>query len=53
MDKEAVKELMQNGFKEIEPKVADMTNIIMDAYQIGFNTCFKILTGQDFDNVYN
>ena len=50
MTQEEVKAKMQEGFAKIRPKVADMTNIIMDAYQEGFNTCFELLTGQKWEN---
>ena len=45
---EEVKSKMQEGLAKIQPKVVEMTNIIMDAYQEGFNTCFELLTGQKF-----
>ena len=50
MTQEEVKAKMQEGFAKIRPKVAEMTNIIMDAYQEGFNTCFELLTGQKWEN---
>lgn len=43
---EEIKAKMQEGFAKIQPKVAEMTSIIMDAYEEGFNTCFELLTGQ-------
>lgn len=46
MTEEDVRKQMQEGFAKIRPKVAEMTNIIMDAYQEGFNNCFE--TGQKF-----
>ena len=48
MTEEKVKVKMQEGFTKIQPKIAEMTSIIMDAYQEGFNTCFELLTGQKF-----
>ena len=48
MTQEEVKVKMQEGFAKIRPKVAEMANIIMDAYQEGFSTCFELLTGQKF-----
>ena len=48
MKQEEVKAKMQEGLAKIWPKVAEMTNIIMGAYQEGFNTCFELLTGQKF-----
>lgn len=46
MTEEEVKAKMQEGFAKIRPKVVEMKNIIVDAYQEGFNTCFELLTGQ-------
>ncbi len=48
MTQEEVKAKMQEGFSKIQPKVVEMTHIIMDAYQEGFSTCFELLTGQKF-----
>lgn len=39
---------MQEGWDQMTPKVADMTNLMMDCYQLGFKTCWKLLTGNDF-----
>lgn len=49
MTQEEVKAKMQEGFSKIQPKVAEMTSIIMDAYQEGFRTCWGLLTGQKFE----
>jgi len=49
MTEEDVRKEMKEGFAKIQPKVVEMTNIIMDAYQEGFKTCFKLLTGQEFN----
>ena len=48
MTEEQIRAKMQEGFTKIHPKVSEMANIIMDAYQEGFNTCFELLTGQKF-----
>ena len=48
MTEEEVKAKMQEGFAKLRPKVTEMTNIIMDAYEEGFSTCFELLTGQKF-----
>lgn len=48
MTEEEIRTKMQEGFAKIQPKVTEMTSIIMDAYQEGFNTCFELLTGQKF-----
>lgn len=50
MTQEEVKSKMQEGFAKIQPKVVEMTNIIMDAYQEGFKTCWELLTGQKFND---
>ena len=49
MNEEDVRKQMQEGFAKIRPNVVEMTNIIMDAYQEGFKTCFKLLTGKEFN----
>ena len=48
MTQKEVETKMQEGFSKIRPKVTEMTSIIMDAYQEGFNTCWELLTGQKF-----
>jgi len=48
MTQEEIKAKMQEGFDKIRPKVVEMTSIIMDAYQEGFNNCWELLTGQKF-----
>jgi hypothetical protein len=48
MTQEEVRAKMQEGLAKINPKVAEMASIIMDAYQEGFNTCWELLTGQKF-----
>lgn len=47
---EEIKAKMQEGFAKIQPKVAEMTSIIMDAYQEGFENCWEILTGQKMED---
>ena len=48
MTEENVRKAMQEGFDKVQPIIVNMTNELMDAYQLGFKTCFKLLTGQDF-----
>ena len=50
MTQEQVKSKMQEGFAKVRSKIVEMTNLIMDAYQEGFNTCFELLTGQKFND---
>ena len=49
MKEEGIREKMAEGFKTVEPKVKDVTNILMDFYVAGFSTCFELLTGQEFN----
>lgn len=48
MTEEEVKNKLQEGFAKIQPKIGEMTHIIMYAYEEGFKTCFELLTGQKF-----
>ena len=48
MNKEELIKIMQNGFDVIRPKIAEMTNLMMDCYQQGFKDCWKVLTGKEF-----
>lgn len=48
MTQEEIKAKMQEGFAKMQPKIVEMTSIIMDAYQEGFNCCWELLTGQKF-----
>lgn len=42
---EEIREHFKKSSKEMEPKIVDMTNILMDAYELGFKNCYEILTG--------
>ena len=53
MDEKLVRKVMQEGSEKMRDKVMVMTNLLMDAYQEGFETCFKMFTGQDFDTQTN
>ena len=46
MSEEDIRKAMREGFNQVKPIVANMTRELMDAYQHGFETCFKLLTGQ-------
>lgn len=41
---------MSAGAEQIKPKFKEMANVMMDCYFLGFKTCWKMLTGKDFDN---
>ena len=47
---EKAKETMKEGLKKVNPIVENVTNLIMDAYQEGFKTCWKLLTGEDWNS---
>ena len=49
MEQEEVRKKMQEGYDKVKPIVAQVTGLIMDAYQEGFKTCWSILTGQKFE----
>lgn len=52
MDKEEkARKIMQEGLKQVNPIVVNVTELIMDAYQEGFKTCWKLLTGKDWDSI--
>ena len=48
MTEQDVRQKMLEGYANMRPKVAEMTNLFMDAYQEGFRNCFELLTGQKF-----
>lgn len=48
MTEQEVRQKMKEGWDQLTPKVADMTNLMMDSYQLGFKTCWKLLTGNEF-----
>lgn len=48
MTEEEVKNKLQEGFNKVTPKVATMTNLIMEAYEEGFKCCWKLFTGEEF-----
>lgn len=50
MTEEEVRKKMDEGFGKIRPKVAAMTNLIMDAYKEGFKCCWELLTGTKFNS---
>ena len=48
MNEELLKQLLENGFDKIRPKIGEMTNLMMDCYQQGFKDCWRVLTGKEF-----
>ena len=49
MSEEDIRKAMQEGFDKVKPIVANMTRELMNAYHHGFETCFKLLTGQPLE----
>lgn len=47
---EALKAFDQ-GRKELKGDVITLANLMANAYETGFKTCWKILTGFDFDTM--
>lgn len=48
IDEQEMRNLLQSGFKKVEPKIVEMSNLMMDMYQQGFMDCWKLLTGESF-----
>ncbi|MBP5725405.1 MAG: hypothetical protein J6X18_17735 [Bacteroidales bacterium] len=44
---EEVRKQFKDGFEEIKPMIEQMSNLMMDCYEKGFKTCWKILTGTE------
>ena len=53
MTEENVRKAMQEGFDKVKPIVANMTSELMNAYELGFKTCFKLLTGQEIFELWH
>lgn len=51
MTEKDIREAMKDGFNKVQPIIVNMTSELMDAYELGFKTCFKLLTGREFDEV--
>jgi hypothetical protein len=49
MTQEELREIITKGFTEMEPKIEDMSTILMDFYIKGFKTCWKVLTGNNLE----
>lgn len=46
---EEVRQQLRNGMEKVKPSVVATTQMLMDAYEQGFKTCWKLLTGQDME----
>lgn len=50
MNEQELKEKMHEGYERVHPIVAQITSLVMDAYQEGFKNCWEILTGQKMED---
>ena len=48
IDEQEMRNLLQSGFKKVEPKIVEMSNLMMDMYRQGFKNCWKLLTGESW-----
>ena len=48
MNEERLRKVMQDSFNILKPKIDEMTNLMMDCYQQGFEDCWKALTDKEF-----
>lgn len=46
---EEVKAQLRDGFAKVQPSVVATTQMLMNAYEEGFKTCWKLLTGQEME----
>lgn len=49
MNEEEARKIFQQGSEETKQIVEQMVHLMMDCYQNGFNTCWKLFTGKDFE----
>jgi hypothetical protein len=51
MNEQQLIELFQKGFdNNLKPLIKTMSETMMKCYEQGFEDCWKLLTGKDFDN---
>jgi len=46
---EEVRQQLRDGMEKVHPSVTAITQMLMDAYEQGFKTCWKLLTGQEME----
>lgn len=49
MTQEEISKIIYEDFNGMEPKIEDMSNILMDFYIQGFKSCWKTLTGKELE----
>lgn len=49
MTQEEIRKIINENFIEMKPKIADMSNILMDFYIKGFSACWELLTGKELE----
>lgn len=50
MSEQELREKMNEGYEKVRPIVEQITSLVMDAYQEGFENCWEILTGQKMED---
>ena len=54
MNEEDLRKLFEEGFSQkLKPKIENMTNLMMDCYEQGFQDCWRILTKTEFGDGSN
>lgn len=49
MTEDDIRKAMGEGLEKMNPLVKNVTKELMDAYELGFLTCFKLLTEKMYD----
>lgn len=49
MTKEEISKIIYEDFNGMKPKIEDMSNLLMDFYIKGFESCWKLLTGKELE----
>lgn len=49
MTQEEIRKIITEHFNEMKPKIADISNLLMESYIKGFKVCWKLLTGKELE----
>lgn len=47
MTEDDIRKAMDEGLEKMSPIIKNVTKELMNAYEIGFLTCLKLLTGEE------
>ena len=50
MNEQEIRDKMHEGYEKVHPIVAQITNLVLEAYQEGFKNCWELLTGQKMED---